>query len=97
MKKFVYLFTGGANINNKELMEKVNAQWGAYFQKLGDSIVDPGNPLGSRQSVGGSYMSQANGYSIVKAGSLEEAVEMTKECPVFANGGSVEVLEVVSM
>lgn len=31
------------------------------------------------------------GYIIVKAGSLEEAVEMAKMCPVLSIGGNVEV------
>lgn len=34
------------------------------------------------------------GYSIVKAGSMEEAMELAKGCPVYAIGGNVEVREV---
>jgi hypothetical protein len=37
------------------------------------------------------------GYSIIKAGSLDEATEISKGCPVFLNGGSVEVREISAM
>jgi hypothetical protein len=36
------------------------------------------------------------GYFIVEAGNLEEAIEMTKECPSLANGGIVELREIES-
>ena len=37
------------------------------------------------------------GYSIVKADSYEDAVEMAKGCPILAVGGNVEVREVAPM
>lgn len=40
---------------------------------------------------------QLGGYSIVKAASLEEATALAKDCPIFFNGGSVEVREIIVM
>jgi hypothetical protein len=37
------------------------------------------------------------GYSIVKADSIEEAVELAKGCPILAIGGNVEVREISVM
>lgn len=37
------------------------------------------------------------GYSIVKAESMEEAVELAKGCPVYKIGGNVEVREVSAL
>jgi hypothetical protein len=34
------------------------------------------------------------GYSMVKASSIEEAIELAKGCPVLKSGGNVEVREV---
>lgn len=34
------------------------------------------------------------GYSIIKAGSMEEAAGLAKGCPIFKVGGTVEVREV---
>lgn len=37
------------------------------------------------------------GYSLVKAASLEEAVELARGCPVLGMGGNVEVREISSI
>jgi hypothetical protein len=37
-----------------------------------------------------------NGYTIVKAANVDEAVELAKGCPIFKVGGSVEVRAVVT-
>jgi len=34
------------------------------------------------------------GYTIVRAASLDEAIQLTRGCPVFLIGGSVEVREI---
>ena len=36
-----------------------------------------------------------SGYTTVKAETLAEAVKMTKGCPIFLNGGTVEVRDVM--
>jgi hypothetical protein len=35
----------------------------------------------------------ATGYSIVQAGSLDEATALAKGCPVLSSGGELEVYE----
>ena len=37
--------------------------------------------------------SALTGYSIIEAGDLDEAVVLAQKCPLFDNGGSVEVYE----
>ena len=37
------------------------------------------------------------GYSLVKTGSLEEATEIAKGCPILEVGGNVEVREINKM
>lgn len=37
------------------------------------------------------------GYSIIKAETIEEAVELAKGCPIFKFGGNVEVREINAM
>ncbi len=36
-----------------------------------------------------------SGYAIIKADSFDEAVEVSKGCPIFANGGTLEVRDVM--
>jgi hypothetical protein len=43
----------------------------------------------------GGASSGLTGYSIVAADSLGAASELAKGCPVFANGGSVDVYETI--
>ena len=55
-------------------------------------VLKPGNVVTNgpfselKESIGG--------YTIVKAASYDEAVELAKGCPVLALGGSVEVREI---
>jgi hypothetical protein len=37
-----------------------------------------------------------NGYILVRANTVDEAVEMAKECPILAGGGKVEVRPLVT-
>jgi len=63
-------------------------------------VVDGGNPVGASASisssgqVSGSGRSALTGYSIISAGSLDEATEQAKGCPVLSGGGSVDVYEI---
>jgi hypothetical protein len=43
----------------------------------------------SKESVGG--------YSIIKANTYDEAVELARGCPILAGGGTVEVREIYPM
>jgi hypothetical protein len=54
-----------------------------------DTLVTDGPYVELKEVVGG--------YSIVKAASLEEAAEISKGCPIFKFGGTVEVREIIPM
>lgn len=97
MAKFLYLYFGGKPPKNPEEGKKVMQAWTAWFGQVGSKIVDGGAPLGPRKSIGGSAASSATGYSIVDAGSLDEAIALTKGHPLLARGGSIEVCEAMPM
>lgn len=69
------------------------AAWEAWFEKLGDAVVDLGNPvLGDRSVVGeGAPGLPLGGYTIVNAADLEEATRLASGCPILQEGGAVEV------
>jgi hypothetical protein len=75
--------------------------WMNWMGELGDALKDGGNPftpavksIGADGSVSdGPAGSMASGYSIVKADSLDAAVEMAKGCPVLAGGATISVYE----
>lgn len=76
--------------------------WKAWVVALGDAAVNPGTPLGKSKimsSAGVSDGDEANslsGFSVVKADSMEAALQMAKECP-FMKPGTMEVAEMRSM
>ena len=101
MANFVLLYTGGSAGTNPAEREKVMQAWGAWFGKLGDQIVDMGNPFSDKAknvSNGavhdGAVGTAATGYSILKADSLNAAAELAKGCPVLQSGGKITVYEV---
>ena len=76
--------------------------WGAWFGRIGASIVDRGNRVGAVRIVpaadGGDLGSTVlTGYVVVAADDLTAAAEVARGCPGLANGVSVEVAEVVEM
>lgn len=96
-----YLLTyhgeGGMPTTDAE-REATMAKWGAWFGKLGDAVVDPGNPATHAKAISpdGSVMdatSNPTGYSVIRADSLDQAVELSKGCPVLEIGQVVLVTE----
>jgi hypothetical protein len=100
--KFVFLYSGGEMAETPEAQEESMQAWTTWFSRLGDSVVEIGNPFGSSSTVtadGGSDggTSGLSGFSIVSAGSLHEAAAKVDGCPVLRSGGRVEVYEAVPM
>ena len=83
-------------------------QWMETLQAK-DQLVSGGDPLnygGKRLNAEGvvtdiaaaEFKELVSGYSIVKAASFDEAVEITKTCPIFNHPGcSVEIREIMEM
>jgi len=102
MANFVLLYSGGSAGATEAERGKVMEAWGAWFGRLGDKIVDAGNPFSSHAknvSNGGTVHdgaigTPATGYSILKADSLTSAVDLAKGCPVLTSGGKITVYEI---
>lgn len=102
MANFLLLYTGGSAGTTPAEREKVMQAWGGWFGKLGDKIVDAGNPFATHaKSVsdgsahdGTVQNPAATGYSILKADSLNAATELAKGCPVLQSGGKITVYEI---
>jgi hypothetical protein len=100
MANYLLAYTGGGMAQTDEAREAAMAAWGAWFGQLGPAIVDAGNPFGPSASVGpggadGAANTGLTGYSVIAADSLDAAAELAKGCPVFANGGKVDVYETI--
>ncbi len=102
MASFLLLYSGGGGnmAPTEEERQAIFAAWGAWFGGLGSNLVDGGNPftpaaksVASDGSVSNTPQGTANGYSIIKADSLDAAVQATKGCPVLQDGGTITVYE----
>jgi hypothetical protein len=105
MANFVLLFTGGSSGRTEAERAKVMEAWGGWFGKLGDKVVDAGNPFAADVKMvsnagtvhEGALGDPATGYSILKASSLSAAADLAKGCPVLQSGGKVTVYEITPM
>lgn len=93
---------GGGMAQDEAARNKIMADWGKWFQALGGSLVDGGNPvmkaktISSKGSVSdGGGQNPVSGYSLIKADNIDAAVKLAKDCPVISSGGSVEVGETI--
>jgi len=70
------------------------AAWNAWFERLGESLVDRGNPVFARSTLGNCGADTVlGGYTLVRADSLETALALASGCPALESGGGVEVGE----
>ncbi len=102
MPDFIIAYHGGKKPESPEEGAKDMAKWKAWIGGLGDAVVNPGTPLGKSKIVSSAGVSDdggsnsLTGFSIVKADSMDAALEMAKECP-FLDIGTLEVAEVMKM
>ena len=103
MANYVFAYHGGKKPESPEEGAKHMAKWKAWVGGLGDAVVNPGTPLGMSKTVSSGGVSDdggsnpLSGFSIVKADSMDAALEIAKGCPFLGIGGTIEVAEVMEM
>ncbi len=103
MSNYILAYHGGKKPESPEEGAKHMAKWKAWVDGLGDAAVNPGTPLGKSRIVSSSGVSDdggsnpMSGFSVVKADSMDAALEMAKECPHVELGGTLEVAEMMEM
>ncbi|MFN2213304.1 MAG: hypothetical protein ACK2UE_09550 [Anaerolineales bacterium] len=101
MTKYVLFYVGGSMPETEEENAQVMKAWEKWYAGLGTAVVDPGYPftpsaksITSDGSVSdGPAGTMASGYTILEAGSIDEAVKMAKTCPVLEGGADISVFE----
>ncbi len=105
MSNYVLLYTGGGTPANDTERKKINDDWMAWFKKIDQAVVDQGNPFSPMtKSISGdgkinnsSDCPMVTGYSIIKAMSLDAAIQLAKSCPALKNGAKVSVYETMNV
>jgi hypothetical protein len=112
MSDFLFLFRSERTGSNPspEDMQRSLQKWGEWIQGLSaNGAFKAGEPLDSggkvvagpkRVVTDGPFVESkeiVGGYLIVTAKSVDDAAEISKGCPIFEQGGSVEVREIRRM
>jgi hypothetical protein len=111
MSEFLYLYRGGFRSTSPEQIQQTMQKWMAWFKQLGEKghITNPGHPLenagkvvkGSKKTVTDGPFAEAKdivgGYTLIQASDLDQAVELSKGCPIFEGEGTVEVRPIMQM
>jgi hypothetical protein len=111
MSEFVYLYRGGSREGSPEQMQQVMQRWMAWFKDLSQKghVKDQGQPLeragkvvkGKQKVVTDGPFAEAKdvvgGYTLIEARDLEQAVELSKGCPILEREGAVEVRPVMKI
>jgi hypothetical protein len=111
MSEFVYLYRGGSREGSPEQMQQVMQKWMAWFKDLSQKghVKDQGQPLeragklvkGKQKIVTDGPFAEAKdvvgGYTLIEARDLDQAVELSKGCPILEREGAVEVRPVMKI
>ena len=102
MPNYIFAYHGGKKPESPEAGAELMAKWKAWVDNLGDAMVNPGTPVGMSKTVSSDGVTNDGGpnpllgFSIVKADSIEAALEIAKGCP-HLEIGTIEVAETMEM
>lgn len=72
--------------------QDVTAEWNGFFERIGSNVVEPGQPIFERTSLGDvGAATRLAGFSVVEAESLDAATALAQACPTLRRGGGVEI------
>ena len=113
MKDYLFLFRGGLDFTkaSPEQLQQAMMNWKNWTEELSkkgiysggerlkrnDAAVVKGN---AKQVIDGPYNESkeiVGGYINIKADNLQQAIEISKGCPIFNFDGNVEIREVAKM
>jgi hypothetical protein len=108
---YLLLFRGGANPEDMsaEQMQATMHNWMSWMKglkkskqlTLGHPLQDGGKVLsgakGKKVAAFQDTPDSIGGYLVIKAKSLAEATKIAKGCPIFNNGGTVELRSIQQM
>jgi hypothetical protein len=99
------------NMGTPERAQQSMQRWMAWMNELDQKghLKDRGQPLertgkvvrGTQKTVTDGPFTEAKdligGFSLIEARDIDQAVELSRGCPVFDGGGSVEVRPIMKM
>jgi hypothetical protein len=103
MANFMIAYYGGNPPASKEEGMAQMGKWKAWVEGLGDKVVNPGTPFMETKIISSNDVQDENapnamkGFAMVKADSMEAAVEIAQSDPFLENGGTIHVSQMIEM
>ncbi len=113
MKEYLFIFRGCDNpdaFDSPQIMQESMLKWKTWIDSIaangkyitGQPLLPDGKVVsGKRTKITDGPFAEGKeivgGYFLIRAESMEDAVEISKGCPGFEFDGSVEIREVMAM
>jgi hypothetical protein len=112
MAKFIYLFRNDPTAHRSispEQMQQMMKKWldwkaglekNGHIKQLGERLDPSGKVVRAGAVTDGPFVEvkdSVQGFIMVDAADLEQAVELAKSCPILEGDGTVEVRGIASM
>ncbi len=103
MNKYMIAYHGGNQPATQEEGMAMMQKWKDWVASLGDKVINPGTPLPSTKVVTATGVfddedaNTINGFAVVLAASMDEAVQIAQSDPFLANGGTIRVHQMMEM
>lgn len=74
------------------------SEWFAWFEEIGEHIVEPGSAVSTSRQLGNVDGGQrVSGFTVISARDLDHAAELAHGCPAIRQGFGVEVGELLEI
>ena len=104
MPTYLITYHGGPGMpTDPAAAKQMLAAFQGWVAEVGDAMRDPGAPLAAAKTVSadsvadGQAVAAISGYTVLEAGSLDEAVRLVESHPFLTRGGSLQVSESVAV
>jgi hypothetical protein len=103
MPQFIFVYLGGEYPSSPEEGKAHFDEYQRWLMSLGDAVVSPAVPFKDTHTVqpdGSTALGSTtamSGLSIIRAGSMAEALEAARSCPFLEINGTLEVSEMLEM
>lgn len=103
MPKFLLIYHGKPDVQSKQEGARHMAAWKAWNTRLGAAVIDPGLPVGPSKTItpngveadGGA--NPASGMTVLQADTMDDAIELVKDCPHLSGTGTIEIAEAMDL
>ena len=96
-------YHGGKKPSSPEEGKAHMEKWQTWVQSMGDKVVNPGTPLPMSKLITSTSVEDDTdpnammGFAVIKADSMESAIEMTKSDPFLAMEGTIRLSQMMEM